>query len=118
LEGDSAIPAIVNLPPSSHKAWDKFVSAIKFRGQLVSSYLIELSLEVRRNGAMTWSQLTAPKIIRELSPIEKVQVLKIGKELEAKHKAVSVEISDYLAVDGVSDAQPGAAEEAAQAAQA
>jgi len=118
LEGESLVPAVLNLPPSSHKAWDRFVSAIRFKGQLVSSYLIELSLEIKRNGPMTWSQLTAPKIIRELSPLEKVQVLKIGKELEAKHRSISVEISDYLAVDGVSDAQPSAAEETAQAAQA
>ncbi|AEJ43799.1 hypothetical protein [Alicyclobacillus acidocaldarius] len=45
-------------------------------------------------------------------------MLKIGKELEAKHRSISVEISDYLAVDGVSDAQPSATEETAQAAQA
>lgn len=110
LEGDSTVPAILNLPPSSHKPWDKFVSAVKFRGQLVSSYLIELSLEVKRNGAMTWSQLTSPKIVRELSPLEKVQVLKIGKELEAKHRAVSVQIDDYLAVDGVPESSQSTVE--------
>ncbi|MDI9261291.1 hypothetical protein [Alicyclobacillus sendaiensis] len=118
LEGESLVPAVLNLPPSSHKAWDRFVSAIRFKGQLVSSYLIELSLEIKRNGPMTWSQLTAPKIVRELTPLEKARVLKIGKELEAKHRSISVEISDYLAVDGVSDAQPNATEETAQAAQA
>lgn len=100
LEENSQVPAILNLPPSSHKAWDQFVSALRFRGQLVSSYEIELSLEVRRNGAMTWSQLQPPKIVRELTPLEKARVIAVGKELEAKHRTVSVEIEDYLSVGG------------------
>ncbi|MCL6549130.1 MAG: hypothetical protein K6T30_09515 [Alicyclobacillus sp.] len=110
LEESSQVPAILNLPPSSHKAWDQFVSALRFRGQFVSSYEIELSLEVRRNGAMTWSQLQPPKIIRELTPLEKARVIAVGKELEGRHRAVTVEIEDYLTIGGT-----GAPAEAAAA---
>jgi len=99
LEENSQVPAILNLPPSSHRAWDQFVSALRFRGQLVSSYEIELSLETKRNGAMTWSQLQPPKIVRELTPIEKFHVVSVGKELEERHKAIVVAIEDYLQVN-------------------
>ncbi|ACV58111.1 hypothetical protein [Alicyclobacillus acidocaldarius] len=113
LEENSQVPAILGLPPSSHRAWDQFVSALRFRGQLVSSYEIELSLETKRNGAFVWSQLQPPKIIRELSPAEKFRVVSIGKELEARHKTITMGIEDYLQVN-VENSNGATAEETAQ----
>ena len=52
---------------------------------------------------MTWSQLQPPKIVRELTPVEKFHVVSVGKELEARHKAVSVEIEDYLQLDAATE---------------
>ncbi|WP_041708617.1 hypothetical protein [Alicyclobacillus acidocaldarius] len=81
--------------------------------QLVSSYEIELSLETKRNGAFVWSQLQPPKIIRELSPAEKFRVVSIGKELEARHKTITMGIEDYLQVN-VENSNDATAEETAQ----
>ena len=99
LTEDSAMPAVLNLPPSSLRTWNRFVSAIKFRGQLLSNYEIELSLEVKRNGAVTWAQIKPPTALRVLSPVERAAVLKIGKDIETEHERVTVSIQDYLGVD-------------------
>ncbi|PWI56055.1 hypothetical protein [Sulfoacidibacillus thermotolerans] len=99
LTADSDVPAVLNLPPSSLKVWDQFVSAVRFQGQFVSSFEIELALEIKRNGANTWSQLKQPTVVRALTPVERMRVLKIGKELEEKHKSYKVSVDDYTAIE-------------------
>ncbi len=99
LTADSDVPAILNLPPSSLKKWDQFVSAVRFQGQFVSSFAVELALEIKQSGANTWSVLKQPAVVRALTPVERMRVLKIGKELEEKHKAYKVSVDDYMAID-------------------
>lgn len=99
VEGSEDVPAIINLPPSSLKVWDKFASAVRFRGQMISSFEIKFSLEGKSRGQFQWAELKKPEIIRELSPVERAKVMKIGRELEEKHKNVTVGVADYLNVD-------------------
>ncbi len=96
VDGNEDIPAIINLPPSSLKVWDKFASAVRFRGQMVSNYELKLSLEGKSRGQFAWAELKQPEILRELSPVERAKVMKIGRELEEHHHEVTVGIEDYL----------------------
>lgn len=96
VEGSEDVPAIINLPPSSLKIWDKFASAVRFRGQTISSFEIKFSLEGKVRGQFQWAELKKPEILRELSPVERAKVMKMGKELEEHHKNVTVSVDDYL----------------------
>ena len=99
VDGNEDIPAIINLPPSSLKTWDKFASAVRFRGQMVSNYEIKFSLEGKSRGQFQWAELKQPEIVRELSPVERAKVMKIGRELEEHHREVTVGVEDYLAIN-------------------
>ena len=99
VDGNEDVPAIINLPPSSLKVWDKFASAVRFRGQIMSSYEVKLSLEGKSRNQFQWAELKQPEIVRELSPVERAKVMKIGRELEEHHREVTVGVEDYLAIN-------------------
>ncbi len=99
VDGAEDIPAIINLPPSSLKVWDKFASAVRFRGQMVSNYELKLSLEGKSRGQFQWGELNQPEILRELSPVERAKIMRIGRELEEHHREITVGVEDYLHLD-------------------
>ncbi len=92
LERDAQIPSLIYLPPTSHKTWDTFASAVLGQGTPLSTREIKLTLEQRTEGSRTWGVIKPPEVVTVYTGIEAVHAIRRAKEmvaqLEAMHTAI------------------------------
>ncbi|MDD3024392.1 MAG: hypothetical protein PHE26_10900 [Syntrophomonadaceae bacterium] len=95
VEQDSILPAILNVPPTSLKAFDQFISGLVSKKKVHIAYETVFRLEGAKAAGFDYSKVTLE--LGEKHPNEKIfELLKMREQVVEAAKNIAIEMDDYV----------------------
>ena len=98
LQKGDMYPSIMNVPPTSLRQWDAYVSALLSKKQIPLSFVTILNLEKANNGSFDYCKL-APEKGEALDKTEILALLKMREEVIRAAEKLGIETDDYVEVE-------------------
>lgn len=95
VEQDSILPAILNVPPTSLKAFDQFISGLVSKKKAHIAYETIFRLEGAKGAGFDYSKVVFE--LGEKHPNEKIiELLKMREQVVEAAKNIAIEMDDYM----------------------
>lgn len=106
LLGDSIMPVVLSLPPTSLKPWKQYAMRLSGRGVPYYGVVTRFSLEKRTSGSQSFS-VAMPAFGAKLSAEELSQVKAFRAQFEETFRAVKIEADDVYTRDHENENENG-----------